>query len=352
MESRSWLLPNGIDRERMLDMDRRLEPLRRKSFAVLFLALVAMAPWIGWWTLAPCLVTVLLPRIIAPWATRSEHPEYALFAAWMCTELVIAGSVAISGGAGEPTMAWLAIPIATLCTRFSSRGIAVGVAWALFLLLAVAFGVDPHGAIAYPPNVIAPAAVIVTVAIFGAALMQSDLEHRKGAIIDPLTGLLNRLALERRIPELAQQAAYTGEPVGAILGDIDHFKDVNDTFGHVAGDGVLRDLSAVLRDNLRAFDLAYRVGGEEFLVLLPGADLAQAAEVGENLRRAVETAPLGDGRQVTMSFGIAASRPGEGFDYDAVFAAADTALYVAKRSGRNRVCADSDADRDVPALAA
>src|SRR5215475_2711927 len=102
MESRSWLLPNGIDRERMLDMDHRLGPLRRKSFAILFLSLAAMAPWLGWWTLVPCLGAALLPRVIEPWAERSEHPEYALFVSWMCSEIVIAGSVAITGGAGEP----------------------------------------------------------------------------------------------------------------------------------------------------------------------------------------------------------------------------------------------------------
>src|SRR4029077_8750021 len=94
-----------------------------------------------------------------------------------------------------PTLAWLAIPIVTLASRFSTRGVIFGVCFALALMLGVAFGVDPQAVIDYPPYVIAPAAAIVVVAIFATALMRSDLEHRQEAVIDPLTGMLNRTAL-------------------------------------------------------------------------------------------------------------------------------------------------------------
>jgi diguanylate cyclase (GGDEF)-like protein len=130
-----------------------------------------------------------------------------------------------------------------------------------------------------------------------------------------------------------------------IVGDIDHFKRINDSHGHAVGDAVLTDVAYNLRKTLRAFDLFYRTGGEEFLVLLPGADLTSATELAEALRHAVATAPQG-GLRVTMSFGAAASQPEEAFEYAAVFAAADAALYEAKHSGRNRVCppaADDDA---------
>ena len=129
----------------------------------------------------------------------------------------------------------------------------------------------------------------------------------------------------------------TGEPVGMIVGDLDHFKAVNDTAGHTTGDAVLRDVAQLLRTQLRAFDLAYRIGGEEFLVLLPGSGLTQSGVIAEQLRRAVAVATFGGEQRLTISFGVAASEPGGEFDYPAVFATADAALYEAKDDGRNRV---------------
>jgi diguanylate cyclase (GGDEF)-like protein len=150
------------------------------------------------------------------------------------------------------------------------------------------------------------------------------------------SGMLNRKALVQRVEELAQQSQITTQPIGLIVGDIDHFKQVNDSHGHAAGDAVLKDVACELRKTLRAFDLFYRTGGEEFLVLLPGADVHSAIELAEALRLAVDAGPHG-GHRVTMSFGAAASSAGEPFDYDAVFARADAALYEAKHSGRNHV---------------
>jgi diguanylate cyclase (GGDEF)-like protein len=216
------------------------------------------------------------------------------------------------------------------------------------LLAAVSFGVDAGAVIHNPPLVIAPMAAVMAVAILSTALMNSDREHRSEAVIDQLTGMLNRKALAPRAHELAQQSLVSGEPIGVIIGDLDHFKRVNDTHGHVSGDAVLRDVAYVLRKELRAFDLVYRLGGEEFLVLLPGADIDQAMQVAETLRQAVAAEPLG-GEPITMSFGVGASERGKPFDYDAVFHDADLALYDAKRSGRDRVCRPAPAL--VPALA-
>ena len=100
---------------------------------------------------------------------------------------------------------------------------------------------------------------------------------------------------------------------------------------------MLKDLAYLLRKELRAFDLAYRIGGEEFLLLLPGADLEETREFAERLHQAVGTGRRG-GLRVTMSFGVSCSCYGDVFDYDRVFDAADSALYEAKNSGRNRVC--------------
>jgi diguanylate cyclase (GGDEF)-like protein len=182
------------------------------------------------------------------------------------------------------------------------------------------------------------------------ALMRSDLEHRSEAVIDPLTGMLNRNALSSRVAELAPQSQLSGEPIGLILADLDHFKQVNDSLGHAIGDAVLKDVAYVLRKQLRAFDLAYRLGGEEFLVLLPGADSAQTEALAEQLREAVSAGSVGGGVDVTISLGVSASERGQAFDYAAVFAEADAALYEAKRLGRDRVCAGS-ASGDYAALA-
>jgi diguanylate cyclase (GGDEF)-like protein len=109
---------------------------------------------------------------------------------------------------------------------------------------------------------------------------------------------------------------------------------------------VLRDVAYTLRKRLRAFDLAYRLGGEEFLVILPGSDGRQAAGVAEGLRRAIAT-ELPAGVEVTMSFGVSASEPGV-FDYERIFASADEALYQAKDAGRDRVCLAGDEDSPEP----
>jgi diguanylate cyclase (GGDEF)-like protein len=321
----------------MLDMDRHLRPVRRAVFGVLAVALVASGPQLGWWTLLPLALAVVVFRIADTRMDRAKRPEYGLLASWAASQVIMASSVALSGGPHVPTMAWFAIPLMTLGARFSERGIAVGVGLSIVLLLAVGFGVDAQAVIHNPTLVVAPIALMIAVAMFQTVLMRSDVKHRAEAVIDPLTGMLNRAALTRRVEELAQQSQVTRQPIGLIAGDIDHFKQINDAHGHAAGDAVLRDVAYELRKTLRAFDLLYRTGGEEFLVLLPGADLAHTIELAEALRAAIAQAPLG-GHRVTMSFGAAASSTDEVFDYGAGFAQADAALYEAKHSGRNRVC--------------
>jgi diguanylate cyclase (GGDEF)-like protein len=336
MQAGSWLIRSGSDRERMLDMDRRLRPVRMRTFAVLALALLASGPWVGWWTIAPLLLAAGFFRAADTRIDGTARPEYWMFAAWAGAEAIIALSLVLTGSDAISLLAFLAIPIVTLSARFSLRGILVGLALALGLMIAVAFGTDAHAVIESPPLLLAPMTVVVAVAMLSVALMRSDVEHRGKAVIDQLTGLLNRTALETRADELEQQSALTGEPVALILADFDDFKQVNDSAGHATGDAVLKDVAYLIRKSLRAFDLAYRLGGDEFLVLVPGSDLQSAATLAEELREAVAAEPVGDGRQVTMSFGVAASQRGVPFDYRAVFGAADAALYEAKRRGNDR----------------
>ena len=315
----------------MLEMDRLLRPIRRLTFGVLAIALVLMGPWLGYWTLAPLALAAAVFDYADLRIARMGRPEWGLFAAYMCSQVIIGAACALTGEVGVPTLCWLTLPIITLAARFSMRGIALGVGFALGVLLVVTFGTDPRAVLDYPPLVIAPAALMIGVAMFQTSFMRSDIKQRAEAMIDPLTGLLNRKALDRRAEELAQQAAVTALPVAVVVGDVDHFKVVNDTRGHAHGDEVLKAVAQQLRETLRAFDLVYRIGGEEFLVLLPGAEEARAVTLAEELREAIERET-----EVTMSFGVAASH-GADFDYGAVFGAADKALYDAKAGGRNRV---------------
>jgi diguanylate cyclase (GGDEF)-like protein len=154
-------------------------------------------------------------------------------------------------------------------------------------------------------------------------------------VTDPLTGLANRALL----PETLERAIARGQRTGAYMSlvalDIDHFKVINDTRGHDAGDAVLREVAGVLHERLRKADRAFRIGGEEFLVLLDGADAEDARAVAEELRTSLASRKLESGLEVTASFGVAAWHAGE--TVDAWMKRADQMLYCAKAEGRNLV---------------
>jgi diguanylate cyclase (GGDEF)-like protein len=319
----------------MIDMERRLKPVRNVALGILALALVAGGPWVGWWTLAPLAWSGLGFLLGGSGADQRRRPEYAVAAAWCVSEFLVAGSLALSGGPRSPALAWLVLPIITLPARFRLRGVLAGVALAVVLLLLVSFGVDTQAVLRNPTPVIFTFALIAAASTLSVALMRSDLDHRSEAVIDPLTSMLNRNALSTRVAELTQQARINQQPVAMIVADVDRFKAVNDDHGHAVGDAVLRDLAYRIRAELRAYDLAYRLGGEEFLVLLPGGSVENALEIAERLRSVVESSAI-CGLSLTMSLGVAASTP-DPFDYGAVFKAADEALYTAKAEGRNCV---------------
>ncbi len=157
---------------------------------------------------------------------------------------------------------------------------------------------------------------------------------------DPLTGLPNR----RMFAEIAEidltRATREGTVTSVVMLDIDHFKLINDEFGHPAGDVVLKGTSAIIKNNLRGGDLAARLGGEEFAILLPDTPADAAIGLTKRLLRQVEridfSATLGPARPVTISAGVACQRDGAE-RLDALLAAADAALYAAKDNGRNRV---------------
>jgi diguanylate cyclase (GGDEF)-like protein len=333
--TRSWLTASELERERLLDMDVRLKPVRRIAIGLLSVALVVCGPWVGWWTLAPVAIAAIVFWYCDRGIDERRRPEYWLFAGWAFSELTIGICIIITGGPDSPAVAWLAIPAVTLPARFGPRGVAVGLIFTAALMVGVTFGVDPAAIIDEPQKLLFPLALLGGTSILSSALMHSDIEHRAESVLDPLTGLLNRHALNQRFQELSHQAQLTGASVGVIVGDLDHFKRINDEYGHAQGDAVLQDTAYAMRKAMRAFDLIYRLGGEEFIVLLPGANLEDGREVAERLREAVVTARPG-GIDVSISLGVSAA-VGRRISYEDVFNAADAALYEAKRGGRNRV---------------
>jgi two-component system cell cycle response regulator len=165
------------------------------------------------------------------------------------------------------------------------------------------------------------------------------------AITDPLTSLYNRRYMESHLSALVDQAASRGKPLTALVLDIDHFKSVNDTHGHDAGDDVLREFATRVRKSIRGIDLACRLGGEEFVIIMPETDMGVATIVAERLRRRIasEAFPIHQGAkalEVTISIGIAALDAADD-NAASILKRADQALYRAKRDGRNRVVADA-----------
>jgi diguanylate cyclase (GGDEF)-like protein len=154
------------------------------------------------------------------------------------------------------------------------------------------------------------------------------------AVTDGLTELANRRSFDRSLERELSRAARTDGRLSVVLLDIDHFKALNDTYGHIVGDTVLRQVAAALRDCGREYDTIARYGGEEFAAVLPGCSSTLAVQVAERLRRAVEEAPTEV--PVTASAGVA-TFPYDGVDATGLLNAADQALYAGKRDGRNRV---------------
>lgn len=324
-------------RERLLDMEVRLRPYRFACFAILGLALASVGAEVGWWWVVPLLVGLGGFAVADSFMGNSEHPAVWVATAWGILPLLLADAVVVTGGAASPVLMWFALPAVTLGARFSSRGVAIGTAYILALLLGSTLGLDSAAASAHHQEVIAAVALVLSTVILSGALVESDRAHRRRSTLDPLTGLFNRNALEQRLAEL------DGQPVGdekgsshaLLLCDLDHFKRVNDELGHAAGDAVLQDVAYTMRSVLRAGDSIYRVGGEEILVVLPGATKADAFGVGERLRLAVrERRPVGVA--MTISVGVAVARPGP-LDTDRLVGLADEALYSAKAAGRDRV---------------
>jgi diguanylate cyclase (GGDEF)-like protein len=349
----SWLCPTELDRTRVVDANDRVRTIRMVGSGAVGGALLIAAPWIGWWTLALFALSALNLLAVDHRLRTSAHPERVSVTAILITLALLGAGVVLSGGPRSPALPWLVLPAAMTAARFRPQVVVAGLVLTVFLTLFVTLGVDPRATLADPVPVIATLALLAGVVSIVWALQAAELHHRDEAILDPLTGLLNRHALAPRFVELSHQARLTQQPICVVLCDVDSFKAVNDRYGHDRGDAVLRDIAYELRKRLRSFELVYRLGGEEFLIVLPGVTQQEGQEMAERLRVAVQDANP-TGIAVTISVGLSAAS-GEQVVYETLFKTADRALYEAKRTGRNRVIAalaPEPAPRTPPEIAA
>jgi diguanylate cyclase (GGDEF)-like protein len=331
----SWLCPTDADVRRALDMSPRVRRARDFGSAAIGLALVVAGPFIGWQVLVFFALSAANLQTLDWRIERARRPDRVIAGSLLWTALVIAGAAAATGGPTSPLLPWIAIPGALAAGRFRPQVVLVGAAMTVVIMAAATFGIDPEGTLHHPVLLLVSAALLANVVATVSAITSAEIEHRAEANIDSLTGLMNRNALQIRFMELAEQARRSDSPIALIVCDLDRFKAVNDTHGHERGDRVLRETANAMRSVLRTFELIYRYGGEEFVVILPGATLADGAQAAERIRLAVAAARPG-ALNVTLSAGVSAAI-GSATELATLFGAADKALYRAKHEGRNRV---------------
>jgi diguanylate cyclase (GGDEF)-like protein len=181
-----------------------------------------------------------------------------------------------------------------------------------------------------------PERIAFVEALSGTAAISIDKQlFERLATIDDLTGVYNRRYAERRFEEEFLRTGRTGRSLGCVMIDIDHFKRINDQFGHLTGDEVLKKVAALIAESLRSYDILCRFGGEEFMAVLPEIELSEAIRIGERIRLMIKDRTAAD-IQMTVSIGITVNKEGDSYPND-IIQRADNALYQAKNRGRNRV---------------
>ena len=346
--SGGWLCPTKADLVRLTDMNPAVRRARLLAGLFCGIGVLAMVPWVGGWPLAVFGLAPIPLLTLDRLLKGASRPERLIAASLLLhTSLILAG-VALSGGVHSPLLPWVAIPVVTAAARFRLPVFLVGACVATAGLVVAAVIGSPHALTHDPAPVMGIVVLLATLVVAQQPLLNAELRWRRDAVLDPLTGLLNRQGLPGRFLEVAEQARLTGASVSFVMCDLDGFKGLNDEHGHARGDAVLRDVAYALRKELRSFELLYRIGGEELLLVLPGAGLGAGCQVAEQVRAVIEnTRPAG--LPVTASVGVCAA-DGADIDFAPMFDAADRALYQAKRSGRNRVAYMPTVFSDQPLL--
>ena len=339
MPARSWVCPTDADVQRFYEALPGINRGRRQVVLILLPGSLLMTTWLGVPNLAliaaAATVAVLTDRLAVSRGTTAILSGLVISVGF---QIVLSAGVAATGGLDSPYLAWLSVPVTMLAARYRRAVFAAAllVAFALGALACLVAHVADTGreAPAYVQG-LSTMILMCALGVIALNLQSAEIESRREATSDALTGLLNRKALAVQFRLMGAHAIATGGWIGVVLCDLDHFKSVNDTHGHAVGDDVLRRVAAVVQSCVRPQDRVFRYGGEELLVLLPDADRGTSAAVAERIRRTVEETPV-VGLRITLSAGVAAAS-GAVADERKLLEAADKALYTAKSAGRNRV---------------
>jgi diguanylate cyclase (GGDEF)-like protein len=332
------------ERGRLLDLNRRLRPLQHAAMGLAFAAGLVGVPTFGWLWLAPPAIAAVVFSAVQARLDRFRRPTHALLAAWLFGQLMLVAGFALASGPRAVLLPGMVMPAMIAGVAFPSRAVALGTGISALLMVAAALGLAGDDVLATPPLLLCPLVVLIATSLLATAVRDSDIASRGAAVVDRLTGTLNRVALGSRVAELAHQSSSTAMPVAAIVGDLDHFKAVNDELGHAAGDEALRRVAAVLDSNLRQTDtlgrvpqgIVGRLGGDEFAVLLPEADGPGVEAVAERLVSELAASPLTIGDcEVRLAISIGAALFDENGCPPAqeLMAAADRAMYVVEAAG-------------------
>lgn len=318
---------------RLTELDRATLGMNGVLCGVVALIAVILLPRYGW------LLTVVSSLPFASWLVGLIGLRRLLgVRRWTALNLAVIESaividVAITGGVDSPLLHMVGVLGVSIVFIFPRRWQAVAVTplvVAGITALQIAMGTP----IEEPLNVIVALLIALILPVSTITMVDMEMTHRRRSVIDPLTGCLNRNAFRDRVEVLEAQMVVTGEPIGVVIFDIDHFKQVNDLHGHAAGDAVLTEVAYHLRKALRSYEMLCRLGGEEFVILLPGGTSADAAEIAETMRLLVENIVV-NGISITISCGVS-SADGHDVAIRTVLAEADHALYEAKEGGRNQ----------------
>lgn len=300
-------------------------------------AVVLLLPFVinnfvqGRWQVGLVLFTiqaVSLINVLALWRGRAAPIPYALllipFVAGVTSAVVVQG---------VPGVLW-SYPIIIYCYFLVSRRMAIVFSLALLFIVPVLafFYVEAALALRLFATLLLTI-IMINLVLNVIAKLHGDLASQ--ALTDPLTGTFNRRFMDQTLDALVARSRRHAIVAAVLLIDADHFKQINDQLGHAQGDAVLRRMVQIIQERTRHGERMFRLGGEEFLLLLEDTDMQGATSAGEDIRQLIEQADILPGRQVTVSIGVSQFQQGQ--TVQAWIASADLAMYAAKSTGRNRV---------------
>ena len=319
---------------RVIEMWTRVLSGFTPIYATFCLLVLTSTPFYGWFVAVPIGLDVAKGAVAHKIASRGYRVEKVYIYNQYVGVSLIGATIFLSGGVGSPFFPFLAafaglFPI--LFTKSRARR-----SFGFLLVMAVVASLGPAQASDVEAffRLGTIICLILALRVFGTDLLNSGLRYRTESLVDELTGLSNRRAFDAELETVGNLLAERPRSAALVIGDIDHFKNVNDLHGHPTGDAVLRGIAAELASAFRTDDIAFRIGGEEFAFIISGVAPDRAEGMAETLRdriRSIHPAGL----DVSMSFGVAMHTAGE--TNRAWLDRADKALYEAKRAGRDRV---------------